>query len=344
MSKLILLRAAALALLVAIMLLPASQTFGRQQFDLTDCREIGFSTEEDFWTQGPVPADNNPIISDGDLLGRYGRICARNRQLVQQFDVTQDMGLDAADIISVEAELVAFSTELDSPHGNFKAGDLLTNHGAAVPNQALLAAFGYHPDLGLDAVHFVGDTQAIVGFLAYAKEKGRSFWVQNPNTFPGMLQEFDVDLWFSIEGTLAIPGAAMILDGDLLSAADGTVVYRNSEWLWSPIPAGIVQRGVDFGLDAFGADCFGARETSRFSTEILYRHEDPALTFTDGDVLEFGGGVKEKNWDLIAGFEPAVRMMGLDALTYPLWREECVEEAHWIYLPMIMRGFLREPY
>ena len=37
-------------------------------------------------------------------------------------------------------------------------------------------------------------------------------------------------------------------------------------------------------------------------------------------------------------------MMGLDALTYPHWREECVEEAAWLYLPMIMRHFLREPY
>ena len=101
---------------------------------------------------------------------------------------------------------------------------------------------------------------------------------------------------------------------------------------------------MDFGLDAFGADCFGNRAPSRFSTEILYRHEDPALTFTDGDVLEFGGGIKEKNWDLTAGFEPAAGMVGLDALTYPSWREECVQERKEIYLPMIMRRFLREPY
>lgn len=344
MSKLILLGAAALALLVVILLVPASQTFGRQQFDLADCREIGFSTEEDFITHAGTPADNNPIISDGDLLGRHGRICARNHQLVQQFDVTQDMGLDAADIISIEAELVAFSTELDSPHGNFKAGDLLTNHGAAIPNQALLAAFGQHPDLGLDAVHFIGETEIIVDFLALVQQQGRDYWVQNPQDFPGYLKEYGIDLWFSIEGTLTIAGAPMILDGDLLSAADGNVVYHNDEWLWPPIPAGITQRGVDFGLDAFGADCFGKRETSRFSTEILYRHEDPALTFTDGDVLEFGGGIKEKNWDLIAGFEPAARMVGLDALTYPHWREECVEEREWVYLPLIMRRFLREPY
>ena len=36
---------------------------------LPACLEFGFSTEEDFVTQGPVPSDGNPIISDGDLLG-----------------------------------------------------------------------------------------------------------------------------------------------------------------------------------------------------------------------------------------------------------------------------------
>ena len=233
------LRLMALALLMIITLTLASEIFGQPQFDLADCREIGFSTEEDFWAQGPAPADGNSIISDGDLLGRNGRICARNHELVQPFDVTQDMGLDAADLISIEQGLVAFSTELDSPHGNFKAGDLLTNHGAAVPNQALLAAFGQHPDLGLDAVHFIGQTDSIVRFLAIAQQQGRDFWVRNPQAFPSYLEEYGVDLWFSIEGTLAIPGAVMILDGDLLSAADGKVVYHNSEWLSPPIPAGI---------------------------------------------------------------------------------------------------------
>jgi len=338
------LRLMALALLMVITLLPTSQSFGQRESNLTYCREIGFSIEEDFRTQGPLPPDGNPFISDGDLLGRHGRICARNWDLVHDaFDVDQDMGLDAADVISIEQELVAFSTELDSPHGNFKAGDLLTNHGAAVPNQALLAAFGQHPDLGLDAVHFVGRTGSIVRFLAYVREQGRGFWLQNPQAFPGYLEEHGVDLWFSIEGTLPIAGAPMILDGDLLSAATGTVIYRNSVWLAAPIPAGLPNRGVDFGLDAFGADCYGKRDTARFSTEILYRHEDPALTFTDGAVLAFGGGVVEKNWDLIAGFEPMTRMMGLDALTYPHWREECVEAREWDYLPMIMRHFPRNP-
>jgi len=344
MFRLVLLRAAMLALLIALMLVPTSLTLGQRRFNLANCREIGFSIEEDFLSQGPTPADGNPIISDGDLLGRNGRICARNWDLVHDaFDVDQDMGLDAADVISIEQELVSFSTELDSPHGNFKAGDLLTNHGVVVPNQALLAAFGQYPDLGLDAVHFVGDTQDIVGFLDYAREKERDFWLQNPQAFPDQLKRRNIDLWFSIEGTLPIAGAPMILDGDLLSAATGTVVYRNSEWLWPPTPAGIPQRGVDFGLDGFGADCYGGRETTRFSTEILYRHEDPASAFTDGDVLAFGGGIVEKNWDLIAGFEPMSKMMGLDALTYPHWREECVVARERGYMPMIMRRYLQRP-
>mgnify|MGYP006971848208 CR=1 FL=1 len=151
-----------------------------------------------------------------------------------------------------------------------------------------------------------------------------------------MLEEYSVDLWFSIEGTLEIAGAAPILDGDLLSAASGTVVERNGDWLASPIPAGLPYRGVDFGLDAFGAGCFGKMEWARFSTEILYRGDDAGPAFTDGTVLAYGGGVLQENWDLIAGFEPMTRMMGLDALSYPYWRENCGEKLP-SYLPLILR-------
>jgi len=333
-----------LALLVILSFIPATQTLGQRQSPLEGCLEIGFSTEEDFLTRGPLPADGNPIISDGDLLGRNGRICARNRDLVHAaFDVDQDMGLDAADVISIDQELVVFSTELDSPHGNFKAGDLLTNHGAVVPNQVLLAAFGQHPDMGLDAAHFIGETDAIRRFLGIALQQGRDYWLRNPQAFANYLKEYSIDLWFSIEGTLERPGATMVLDGDLLSAANGTVVFRNGDWLAAAIPAGLPSRGVDFGLDAFGAGCRGKRTSARFSTEILYRHQDPALTFTDGTVLGFGGGIIEKNWDLIAGFEPATRMMGLDALTYPGLRDECVQFSESDYLPMLMRLFPRTP-
>lgn len=332
-----------LGILLTLVLTPTTATLGEEEaLGLEACREVGFSTEEDFLSRGPVPADGNPIISDGDLLGRGGRVCARNAELLRIFQVTQDLGLDAADIISIKDELVAFSTELDSPYGNFRAGDLLTNQGAVIPNVALLAPFGQQPDLGLDAIHFTGETQAIVAFLAYAKEKGRDYWVQNPTALRGALREFKVDLLFSIEGTLPLVGAPSILDGDLLSAATGSVVHRHSDWLKDPIPAGIPTRGADFGLDAYGGDCYGNPEWARFSTEILYRPEPPGQTFTDGDLLAFGGGVVQTNWDLVAGFEPMTRMLGLDALTYPYWREAC-GPAGLDYLPLILRRFPLRP-
>ena len=331
------LRMVALALLLIVAVMPASSSLSQAPFTLTDCREVAFSTEEDFITRAGTPADGNPIISDGDLLGRNGRVCARNLELIQPFDVTQDMGLDAADVIDIQNALVAFSTELDSPHGNFKAGDLLSNKGAAIPNSALMAAFGQHPDMGLDAIHFVGETRSVSAFLNYAREKGRAYWAQYPGALRDSLRQYQIDIWFSVEGTLAIPGAVTILDGDLLSALNGTVVEGNGDWLAAPIPAGLPSRGVDFGLDAFGADCYGSMDWARFSTEILYRGEDKGTTaFTDGDVLGYGGGVLQDNWDLVAGFEPHSRMLGLDALSYPYWREACAEKVPG-YLPLILR-------
>ena len=328
------LRMMALALLLILAIMPASSSQGQSPFKLTDCREVAFSTEEDFLTRAGTPADGNPIISDGDLLGRNGKVCARNRDLVNAFDVTPDMGLDAADIIDLEEELIVFSTELNSPHGNFTAGDLLTNKGVAIPNSALMYAFGQFPDLGLDATHLVGETRAISAFLAYALDKGRAYWVQNPGALAGMLEEHSIDIWFSIEGTAEIAGAPTILDGDLLSAANGTVIKRNGEWLAVPIPAGLPSRGVDFGLDAFGSDCYGDMNWARFSTELLYTDE-AGNVLTDGDVLANGGGVLQVNWDLTAGFEPMTRMLGLDALSYPYWRESCEEVPG--YLPLIVR-------
>jgi hypothetical protein len=150
-----------------------------------------------------------------------------------------------------------------------------------------------------------------------------------------MLKEYSIDLWFSIEGTAEMVGAPTILDGDLLSAANGTIIKRNGEWLAAPIPAGLPSRGVDFGLDAFGADCYGSMDWARFSTEILYK-DVAGNTLTDGDVLAYGGGVLQVNWDLTAGFEPMTRMLGLDALSYPYWRESCGQKVPG-YLPLITR-------
>jgi uncharacterized repeat protein (TIGR01451 family) len=277
-------------------------------------RKLFFSTEEYFVTQGPVPPDGNPIISDGDLLCSDCTVFARNRELLAAFKTQLDLGLDAADVIDAEAlkPLVAFSTERNDPQRRFTAGDLLATNGAVIPNIALLASFDISKiDLGLDAVHFIGDKEVIVAFLDYAAEVGMDFWTENPNALPELLKERNIDIWFSIEGTAPKPEDPGFLDGDLLSARDGIIIARNAILLPSSVPAGIPSEGVDFGLDAVIADRSGNREVIRFSTEILYAGEPP---FTDGDVILIGNGVVCTNEDLIRCFEPKRNFLGLDAL------------------------------
>ncbi len=146
--------------------------------NLPACAQWGFSTEEDFLTDGPLPADGNPIISDGDLLGRNHTVCARNRELLAKWDVAVDLGLDAVDIVDVERALVAFSTELDDPRGRFGAGDLLATNGAAIPNIVLLTKFQVSHDMGLDGLQLIGSVPGIIGFLNRAAEisRARSGW------------------------------------------------------------------------------------------------------------------------------------------------------------------------
>lgn len=285
---------------------------------LAKCKEFAFSTEEDFVTQGPEPPDGNPIISDGDLLGPGCAVCARNADLMPvQWEITDDLGLDAADVIDVDSYLVAFSTELDSqpwsPAG-FTAGDLLVTNGVIISNQTLTYRWsegkGVGYDIGLDAVQFIGDPANIIAFLEAAAG------VQQPIT-PGVMDELfaafeDVDIWYSTEGTLGPVDAPGFLDGDLLSARDGSIVAGNDVLLPPGVPAGIPVRGVDFGLDAATNDRSKKPEQLVFSTEILYEDE---LSFTDGDVLRFGNGVVATNYDLIQCFEPRAKELGLDALS-----------------------------
>ncbi|MCR3883859.1 MAG: hypothetical protein NUK54_05740 [Methanothrix sp.] len=287
---------------------------------LTACRGAFFSSEEDFVTLGPEPADGNPIISDGDLLGPGCVVFARNRELLAVFKSEQDLGLDAADVIDAGRRLVAFSTELDDPLGRFTAGDLLVTNGAVIPNRALLANFEIETrgDLGLDAVHFVGDLNNIIRFLDYAPEVSREGWLDNPGMLPQMLEEYGIDIWFSTEGTAPEVEMPLFIDGDLLSAQGG-IVAKNSLLLSSAVPAGIPNRGVDFGLDAVTADRSGNRQLIHFSTEILYRGE-PA--FSDGDVLLLGDGVVCTNEDITHCFEPKTKELGLDALSLALGRGE----------------------
>jgi len=278
---------------------------------LKNCDGFVFSTEEDFVTHGPVPPDGNPIISDGDLLGRGCVVCARNQDLLKNFDVNEDLGLDAVDVINVERYVVAFSTELDSPHGQFTAGDLLITNGGIIPNAALLSSFGVRYDMGLDAVQFVGTADKVLLFIDYVLEMGPDYW-RRERTLQASLRQFEVDIWFSTEGTGPYPTKPGFLDGDLLSARDGTIVAANAQLLPGGVPAGIPSRGVDFGLDAVATNRTGDLKMLQFSTEILYEEE---MAFTDGDVLLYGDGVALSNKDLIACFEPAADFLGLDAFS-----------------------------
>jgi len=218
-------RIAAGLLLALITLAPLGPATSQEPSLPEACRELAFSTEEDFVTWGPKPPDGNPIISDGDLLGPNCEVCARNLDLVGRFDVSDDLGLDAADVIDVESYLVAFSTELDSPNtGQFTAGDLLVTNGAIIANVALTHLFEVGYDIGLDAIHFVGDTEKIIAFLDAAKQYSREYWLENPANLAELLASYEIDIWFSTEGTLGPVEAPIFLDGDLLSARYGTIV------------------------------------------------------------------------------------------------------------------------
>lgn len=283
--------------------------------NLAACRDGAFSVEEDFMMTRGEPFDGNPYISDGDLLSTNGQVCARNAELLRRFDVRVDLGLDAVDILDFDAGIIAFSTELDSPNGSFTAGDLLITTGAVIPNSALVAAFGIRHDIGLDEVKFIGRMDAIRRFLDIAQNTRREDW--QGDRLQSVLKELNIDIWFSIEGTVW-NRQRPILDGDLLSAT-GAIVATNRDLLVPGAPAGLPADGVDFGLDAFAVAreaIEAARDLSAifFSTELL--HEGRA-SFTDGDVLRQGGGVVATNDALIAAFNPAAKFLGLDALWFP---------------------------
>lgn len=285
--------------------------------DLASCAEYAFSVEEDFVTQGPLPPDENPVISDGDLLGLVFdtetvqcAICARNVDLLVPFDVRDDLGLDAVDVLDVDDYYVAFSTELDSPNlGQFTAGDLLVTNGTVIPNEALTYTFSPGlPDIGLDAVHFTGGKAAILDFMATTKQISRSDWLQQLDLLATLLTSSGIDIWYSTEGD--VPG---LQDGDLVSAKTGAIVASQDALFLPGVPAGL-PTGVDFGLDAVTSDRGTDISAIHFSTEILYE-EDPS--FSDGDVLKIGEGVVATNWEHIACFEPVEqgKDFGLDALS-----------------------------
>jgi hypothetical protein len=319
MHKIFRITAVSAVLLMLVFAMPTAVSSQVGPDALKDCRELAFSTEEDFVTIG---ADGGVIIvSDGDLLGLNCAICARNADLLQPFDIPGwiDLGLDAVDVIDVDEYIVAFSTELDSPNsGQFTAGDLLITYGSSwtvVPNIALTYAFGQGVikyDLGLDGLHFVGEPESILAFLKDIKEIPRQAWLDAPVRLSEMLNEKGIDLWFTTEGTWAPIGAVGFLDGDLLSARDGIIVASNAMLLPPSVPAGIPTRGVDFGLDAVTSDRSLERTQIHFSTEILYEDD---FSFSDGDVLKIGDGIVAKNIDLLGCFQPKAKELGLDALS-----------------------------
>jgi hypothetical protein len=311
-------------LLILIALVPLGPVSGRPLSLPLACEELAFSTEEEFFSYGHEPPDLNPILSDGDLLtvGVDGAgadvcmLCARNAELLEAFEVPYDLGLDAADVISAERSLVAFSTELDSPPQApllFTAGDLLATNRTIIPNQALTNRFQVGYDIGLDALHFVGDPEAIMAFLDAAAQYKREDWLNpaEPDLLGRLLEEFEIDIWFSTEGTRESPLGLVFLDGDLLSARDAAVVARNADLLDPRVPAGLPNEGVDFGLDAATSTREVYKEQIHFSTEILYEGQ---ISFTDGDILKYGNGVVRTSLDLIGCFQPMADFLGLDAL------------------------------
>ncbi|MCB0115152.1 MAG: hypothetical protein KDD84_13715, partial [Caldilineaceae bacterium] len=308
-------------LLVALSLVPARSVAQQPPQNWDACRLGAFSTEEDFQMQDSEPYDGNPYISDGDVLSLDGEVCARNRDLLAAFFAAAappDLGLDALDILNVNDRIVAFSTELDDPGNRFTAGDLLFTNGGDIPNVALVAAFKINYDIGLDAVQFMGPGDKIIAFVDALPNMPRDRFLENPGLLAGMLKEYGIDLWFSIEGTFSSPDQLTILDGDLLSAASGTIVAANSTLLPSSVPAGIPARGVDFGLDAVVVsdrtlDRESALKELAFSTEILF--ESDKVSFTDGDILRFQDGVLTPNELLIAKVHAAADFLGLDALS-----------------------------
>jgi hypothetical protein len=327
-------------LLALVALVPLTPAIGQTNQLPPVCQQVAFSTEEDFVTQGLEPGDGNPIISDGDLLSigldDSGAIrcliCARNADLLAEtFDVQYDLGLDAADVIDAKDSLVAFSTELSSPHaGQFTDGDLLVTNGTIIPNQALTAKWKVGYDLGLDAVHLTGDVENIRAFLDEARKHPREEWLKDLGLLGEVLRSHEVDIWFSTEGTLWPVQKPIFLDGDLLSAAAGTIVAGNSVLLPPVVPAGIPDRGVDFGLDAVTADRAGDRKLIHYSTEILY---DGALSFNDGDVLWLGNGVIAYHEEWIKCFAPKASFVGLDALHVDVQGPPRYD----IYLPVVLK-------
>ena len=305
-----------LGILLAFIVPASAQDFPLQFISI--CRGGAFSTEEDFMMQRGEPYDGNPYISDGDVLSPTGDLCARNRELLRRFQVREDLGLDALhvmpNLLGENEHVIAFSTELDDPNGNFTAGDLLFTTGAVIPNSALVTPFGIRNNIGFDGVDLVGSEDALRRLVVWASEQREGV---NSEELIRLLRDLRADILFSVEGSFdggeRLP---VIIDGDILSLATVSIAAHNSDLL-PYAPAGIPDKGVDFGVDGIeyqGEEWVeGSFDRFMFSTEILHEEE---LQFTDGDVLTTSG-VMIRNAELTHRFFPAARFLGLDALWLP---------------------------
>lgn len=292
-----------------------------QGINLASCDGLWFSTSEDFLSRGPQ-LPGGPIVSDGDLLtfvlGSGTRICVRNEQLLEQFDISRfDHGLDALDQVVIDENLVfaAFSTEIDSVNSaaQFTAGDLLFTNGIVVPNNALLVKFNLPRslNLGLDAVSIVGTAEEKRDLLAKLSSTDVDQLRQNPDLLIDILDGTNTDILFSTEATPPDVQKPLFLDGDLLSAKMGVIVRSNLDLL-PALPAGLPSKGVDYGLDAYtpAVDPIELVPIELLSIEIQAREK----TVSDGDALTAGPGIFLRHKDLIANLEPLDIDMGLDAL------------------------------
>ncbi len=291
----------------------------------TGCDGLLLSTSEDFTMQRGEGPDGNPIVSDGDLLAFNGgttTICRRNRELLSAFDIPRvDFGLDAVAAIDKERNVIAFSTELDDPNGQFGAGDLIFTTGLVIPNSVLTNRFDLRHDIGLDAVSLLGEPKRWLEFVKQLGRVPRKELAANPDQVIGMLRKLKIDILFSTEGTAPSAKLPRFIDGDLLSVASGTI-FRSNQTLLPSLPAGIPNRGVDFGLDAytFGINPETGGPSELLSTEIVGRAEG---FFTDGDALEPGPTVRHKNQVLLKTLRPVTFDLGLDALHLTAGRVAC---------------------
>jgi hypothetical protein len=194
--------------------MPIVPDLGLDAVDVLPGGEVGFSIEEDVFSETLGP------LQHGDLLSSRGRIIQRNQQLTaafMQMPPAPDAGLDAVQVL--DSGEVYFSIEQDffseALGRRIRAGDLLSSRGLIVKsNEQLVARFqpaDPKRDYGLDALHV---------------------WPSG-------------EVWFSVETGFYGQHFEPYGHGDLLSD-QGYVVARNLELVGPFQP---LEDLADFGLD-----------------------------------------------------------------------------------------------